>query len=438
MIPTVSIALQAGRPAAAAGVPSVSIAPPAANATTAAPSPVRGPGPQNAAVQGINPFISELQNGDRGVGNHPVDAGNSAQLLVDTKQFVPAVMQDLKGAKSQINVTMFSWQDDGAGREIGDLLMRKAQAGVDVNVVIDAFGSRQWPLSRYKGYIDQMKEAGVHVVKNWRLNMPLVSDDNTGVRATDHRKIFEIDGKVAYLGGMNLAKKYDEWHDTMVRIEGPAAARAGAEVLGRSKDLGGKVTAANEETLAEGLRTNVNRGSAQVQIVGNSPKVELGASKEFFNLADKAKERFWVLTPFIGSNHEMIDKLVETAQRGVDVRLAVPGPNKWKNGKYALKLTRSYYSQLAAGGVKLYEQPQMSHSKLWLSDSTANISSVNIGDHSAKMDYEVGATINDPKFVGQVEALFHRDFDRSRAIPTTEANSYGMWEKVRKMLPVRI
>ena len=412
MIPTISIAPQGTCPVAAPGVPGVSIGP--------------------------NPFVTELQAGDRSIGHNPVENGNTAQLLVDTRQFVPAVMQDLRAARSQINATMFSWQDDGAGKEIGDLLMKKAQQGVDVNVVIDAFGSRQWPLSRYKGYIDQMKDAGVHVLRNWRLDMPLVGDDNTGVRATDHRKIFEIDGKVAYLGGMNLAKKYDEWHDTMVRIEGPAAARAGAEVLGRFKDLGGTVSAQNAAILDEGLHTPVSQGTAAVQILGNSPKVELDATREFFNLADKARDRFWVLTPFIGSNHAMIDKLVETAQRGVDVRLAVPGPNPWKNGKFALKLTRSYYSQLAAGGVKLYEQPQMSHSKLWLSDNTANISSVNIGDHSASMDYEMSATINDPSFVGQVESLFNRDFGRSRQIPTAEANSYGMWEKLRGLLPVRI
>jgi phosphatidylserine/phosphatidylglycerophosphate/cardiolipin synthase-like enzyme len=174
-------------------------------------------------------------------------------------------------------------------------------------------------------------------------------------------------------------------------------------------------------------------GQAQVKLVGNSPKVELAATQEFYDLADRAQKRFWVLSPYLG-DQRMIGKLVETAQRGVDVRLAVPGPNPWKNGKFALRLTRSFYPQLVNGGVKVYEQPQMSHSKLWLSDDIANISSVNLDHHSSHMDYEIGATIQDPKFLGQVEGLFARDFGRSRPIGVEEANSHRTIEKVRNII----
>lgn len=385
----------------------------------------------------ILPLVASAREGDRSVGDHPTVGGNQARLLIDTAQFVPAVLRDINQARDHVNITMFSFQDDGAGKSIGDALKQKAREGVEVNLIIDGFGSRQWPMSRYRAHIEDLKRAGVNVQRNWRWNLPFIPDNNSGVRAIDHRKIFEVDGKVAYLGGMNLSKQFDEWHDTMVRIQGPAAAVAGAEIAGRWVDTGGAMSDRRVQTLAMGAADSARSGAATVQILGNSPRGALEATDEFFRMARSATQRFWVLTPFIG-NHEMVDELVAAAKRGVDVRVAVPGPNPWKNGKFARPLTQSFYPELAQGGVRIYEQPQMSHAKLWLSDDTANISSVNLDHHSASMDYEIGATVHDPTFRTQVEQLFSRDFARSRVITADEAASHANLTRIREALGIRV
>ena len=380
------------------------------------------------------PLVAAAANGDRHVVGLPETHGNTARLLVDTEQFVPAVLKDIAAAQKQVNVTMFSWQDDGAGRTIGEALKQKVKDGVEVNVLIDGLGSRQWPGSRYRKYIDELSDAGINVKRNW----PTSAAGRDAVAAIDHRKIFEIDGRIAYLGGMNLAAKYDKWHDLMVRIEGPAAAQAGAELAGRWSDLGGKLGESRAAVLAAGATAGAAaQGKAGVKLLGNSPRGELAVTTEFFNMARTARKRLWVLSPYIG-NKAMVEALADAARRGVDVRVAVPGPNPWKNGKIALKLTRAFYDDLVEAGVKVFEQPQMSHGKLWLSDDTANISSVNLDRRSAMFSYEIGATINDATFLKQVEQLFDRDFGRSRVVTAKETDQYRGMEILRKVLNLRV
>ena len=386
-------------------------------------NPLRTTSPVMAAL------VDAATRGDRHVVDLPQTVGNSARLLVDTAQFVPAVLRDIAAARHQVNITMFSWQDDGTGKRLAEALKYKARQGIEVNVQIDAIGSQQWPLSRRRAFINDMKAAGVSVKRHW---------PTSASGTIDHRKIFEIDGRIAYLGGMNLAAKYDNWHDVMVRLEGPAAAQAGAELAGRWIDTGGKISPRRVAVLtAHGPRKPTLNARAAVKLLGNSPQIELAATREFFHLAATAKKRLWVMSPYIG-NKEMVNALTRAAKRGVDVRVTVPGPNEWKNGQFTAKLTRGFYSDLLRAGVKLYEQPQMTHAKLWLSDNTANISSVNLDRRSAMDAYEIGATIADTSFRRQVEQLFLRDFKRSRQIGAKDSDQYRAVELLRKKLNLRV
>src|SRR5262249_33679256 len=152
-------------------------------------------------------------------------------------------------------------------------------------------------------------------------------------------------------GGMNLAKNYENWHDTMVRIEGPVVGQVAAEFIGRWVDIGGKVSAQQRQQVLGFADGNTrDAGDADEMVVANSPKGDLALTDHFFERTKMAKRRIWIETPFIGSD-DMIEALIDAAKRNVDVRIVVSGE---KLTPMVLP-TRTYYLDLIRAGVAVYE-----------------------------------------------------------------------------------
>lgn len=341
-------------------------------------------------------------------------------LLVDTKEFIPKVLEDIQSARDSIAISMFAWAPTGPGKVIAEALKEKARHGVKVAVTLDGFGSRLFPFSEGTRLVKDLRKAGIDVKANWGLRMPW----GTGKGAIDHRKIFVIDDSTAYVGGMNLSEKYYEWHDVMLRMTGAAAQAASDSFNTTWNRLGGDPSAINEGQLQQrrALKSGITQQSLpresahnRIDLVENKPHSDLKATREFFLQVANARNRIWIETPFIGSE-KMVQALAAAARRGVDVRVVVPGPNKWKNGKVALHTTRTYYPDLLKAGAHLYEQPEMSHAKVWLIDDQSTVGSVNIDTLSEKMIYEIAAKTYSAEARQQVDELFQVDMARSRKI----------------------
>lgn len=364
-------------------------------------------------------IIDDAARGDAHVGRHPVVAGNNVQLLVDSPQMAPRLFEDVRNARTVVDVSMFSWFPNGTGEQLANLLISKAKAGVEVNVQVDTEGSVQIPGTSFYRMFQRMQDAGVNIRRN-----PWVRVDRSGVRMlpVDHRKLAVIDGNIAYLGGMNLSAGYDDWHDTMLRIQGPAAAVAGAEFVGRWSDLGGNLSRPHELALEANLDRPAPDGNIGVKIIANTPGGDEAITDEFFNLAKTAQKRLWIETPFVGSP-AMVQALAGAVQRGVDVRVAVPGFFTWKAGIPTAAVTRSFFADMLTAGVKLYEQPQMTHAKMILADDLATVGSFNLTERSSHDIYEIAAQISDAGFTNQLSGLFTRDFERSRVVDPAEARS---------------
>jgi cardiolipin synthase len=355
-----------------------------------------------------------------GVRTYDEVGGNDARLLVGYDKFVPSVLADLRAAKDVINVAEYNWEPTGPSGEIAEILKAKARAGVDVNVTTDKRGSfgvdSNSDPDDARAYFDDLEAAGVHVI---------VSDPGGNAVPfglfLDHRKLFDIDHRVAYVGGFGLAGgergKYDNWHDMMLRVEGPAAAQAGQEFLHHWQLEGGTVSP--KQLQAFGNATPVANASDAVRFLPNTPGEGLDATDDFFEQAKAPGTRLWVMTPYIGD--EGVQKaLIAASKAGKDVRVLVPSPESGSNGPQ-LHVSRAFYRDMINAGVRVFEYPTMMHAKAWLSDDQFTVGSTNLSDGALDEYLELSAAVrNDPEMLDQVETMLEQDFDKSREVQPDE------------------
>ena len=168
---------------------------------------------------------------EQGIVGSPLVVGNKVTLLQDGPATYQAMFAAIRKAKDHINVESYIIEDDEVGRQFSDLLLERQARGVQINLIYDSLGAFATP----KTFFDRLTQAGVQVLefnpavtKPWALNN------------RDHRKLLVVDGRTAFLGGINISSVYSSgssisrgggpadatlgWRDTDVRIEGPVVA----------------------------------------------------------------------------------------------------------------------------------------------------------------------------------------------------------------------
>ena len=394
----------------------------AAAATTTPGNPrsddVPGFLPSMPALDGKS-LVDAASAGNTFVRQGSTTQGNRVRLLTDEGEVLPQLLSSIAGAKQQIDLDMFSLEASGAGRTVIDALKAKAGEGVAVNVQVDQVGSMVGPMMHGSDMVKEMTGAGINVIVNKRLQL------RGGMQPVDHRKLLVVDGDVAFTGGMNLSRKFGKWHDVMAKVEGPAAARMGAEFVARWAAEGGKVTDQTRSLLEAGTDHSPIAGAADatagVATLVNRPGVDHHASEFLLQALDVAKDRAYVLTPTL-SNPDVIDKLIAAAKRGVDARVAVSGPEGWIGTRALGLIGSAFYKDLLNGGVKVYEQPGMSHAKVMLVDNVATVGSMNMTRRAMLWDHELNIASDDPTFRAQIENLFQTDFGRSHQVTQADAH----------------
>lgn len=346
------------------------------------------------------------QMGAYGTGylkSHPWTTGNRVDLLTGQQEWTAQLLADIKGAKRVVNIAQYNWEADAHGRAIVDALKEAAARNVEVNVIVDRFGSHTIRGSRHplraRKLVDEMRAAGINVsvyYPPYKLN--------PYKRELYHPKFARIDD-IAHVAGMGFGEKYATWNDLALRIEGPAAAQAGAEYAARMVDLGAPLSSRHRALLAEGFHAPVRAGWAGAKLVANSPGHRLDATADFLQAARQARERLWVMTPYIG-DPLVVDALNEAASRGVDVRVLSPGP-KSRNNKIQVTLSRSFYADLAPG-VKMFELDEMMHAKAWLSDGRLTVGSTNLSAGSLRTYWELSAAVEDARAAAKYGAAFEQ------------------------------
>jgi cardiolipin synthase len=366
------------------------------------------------------------------ITDSPLTKGNKATLLADGEATYAAMFKAIRNARDHINLETYIIEDDETGRKFADLLLQRQAEGVQVNLMYDSVGSMKTPSS----FFQRLRDGGIQVVGFNPIN-PLKAWETWGLTHRDHRKILITDGKVAIIGGINISKVYSSspftrkqnekapihWRDTDIQIEGPAAAEFQKLFLDTwKKQKGPELSGRNY--FPELKET----GKALVRVLGSTPGQDNRIPFIAYVSAITFAEHSVHMTNSYFIPDDQIEKaLADAAERGVDVKIILPGVS---DSQMALYAQRYHYSGLLRSGVKLYERnSSLLHAKTAVIDEVwSTVGSTNMDFLSLLNNDEVNAVILNLEFAVEMEKMFARDLADSRQIQWEE------WKK-RPFLP---
>ena len=274
-------------------------------------------------------------------------SGNTAELLKNGNQIFPAMTEAIRQAKKTVNLETYIFQPDEAGRLFADAMIDAANRGVEVRLLIDAWGSEVGDLR------DQIEKAGIR----WREYRPIRLFSIYKVGKRTHRKILVVDGKIAFTGGLGISKEWlgnarnsSEWRDTQVRVTGPVVDQMQAIFAEDWTYTTGEILAGEKFY----PKRDGPGGPVQAQAIKASRGDESSLAKMFYYVAiQSAVKSIYIQNAYFLPDKQVRDALVNAVARGVDVKVMVPGRH------IDLPMVRLaswlHYGDMLKGGVKIYE-----------------------------------------------------------------------------------
>lgn len=343
--------------------------------------------------------------------------GNDVQVFTDGYSMYQELFRRIAKAKHHIHLEFYIFEDDAVGRLLRDLLIDKAREGVSVRLLYDDVGC--WDVNPM--FYDEMLCEGIEVRSFLKVRFPQFTSK---VNYRNHRKLAIIDGKVGFIGGMNIALRYLKgvpwgvWRDTHICLKGKA-------VYGIQTAFLTDWFAVDRTLLtsAQYFPKMDTVGTSVAQIVTSDPVGEwhdimLGLVKAI----SCAQRYIYVETPYFLPTEQVMAAFQTAALSGVDVRLMIP---KKADAFITHKGTMSYLDELMKSGVKVYfYRAGFLHSKLWVADDEwASVGSTNLDFRSFEHNFEANAFFYDEKTVCAMKEIFLEDMKKCMTL------SQKIWDK---------
>jgi cardiolipin synthase len=323
---------------------------------------------------------------------------SDVRLYLDGPEFFPAILEDIAAARHSIHMMMFGMTDGTIAETFTTALADKATQGVEVRVILDAYGAKVTGES--KPYLDRMTAAGVQIVVNHEF--PLDRDGLVGAQSidwqgdevgeSDHRKAFVIDGVIGWVGGAGLQDHFNggTFLDTFARVEGSIVLQMQAVFLTSFAVLGGPVESAGG-SLAAFFPEPDAAGTIRATLLQNVPGGFLPGTQASQAIIEHATERLEIMNPYF-TDPGMLDRIVDAAHRGVHVRLVISA--KTNNGP-ADDALKHHYQRLLDAGVEIWEYPVTVHAKVTIADDAMIIGTINYDAWALYRNLEIGILIED-------------------------------------------
>ena len=342
------------------------------------------------------------------IAGMPFMPGNRVDLLVDGAATFDALFGAIDRADHDLLVQFYTLRDDGLGTEMIDRLIAAAERGVSVRLYTDAVGSNS--LSRRT--LRRMEAAGIDGVAQ-RRNRPIARRLQINFR--NHRKTVIVDGREAYLGGLNVGDDYmgrnpafGAWRDSFVRVTGPAVKQL---QLVFAEDWHWLTGTALRHALDWSPPAPAGRTDALVVATGPIDG-EDGAAALFFAAIAAAGRRIWISTPYFVPDIALMSALKHAAARGCEVRILVPDTID----HYLPWLAAfAYFDELRAAGVEIwrYRDGFLHQKALLVDDCLSGIGSTNFDNRSFRLNFETMALFLDTDLAARIEQMLQADFARS-------------------------
>ncbi|MBI4564091.1 MAG: cardiolipin synthase ClsB [Planctomycetes bacterium] len=354
--------------------------------------------------------------------------GHRLTLHRDGAEAYPRMLQAIRDAQQSVLLETYLFADDATGRRFADALAERAKAGIDVRILYDAVGSR----TTDHAFFGDLRARGVKVVSfhplvRWFAGLTF------GRR--NHRKLLVVDGRVAFVGGLNISREYAStadgglgWRDTLVEIEGPCV----LELQGTFLELWTRVRKKDPPLLSRSPAP-VSEGARVLAVSSQHLRDRWEIARHYRHAIEQARERVWIASAYFLPSLRFSRRLRAARQRGVDVRLLVPGRTGFAPVLYAMQ--RLFTSHLLAS-MRVFEWPgPMMHAKTMVVDGTwSTVGSYNIDHLSGVHNYELIVVVCDADFGRRMTSMFEEDFARSREITRDTWRNRGWGRRILEHL----
>ena len=384
----------------------------------------------------------------------PLVTGNRVDLLQDGPGTYAAMFEAIANARDHINLESYILEAEGPGEEFARRLIARAKAGVRVNVLYDSFGSIGTPAS----YFDHLRANGVNVCEY----NPLRRLGNLLSRALhlrDHRKLMVVDGRIGFIGGVNISPVYSAGSSPLAALGGSGMAAPGADG-GAPPKPGWRDTHVRVEgpSVAQLQRLFMRHWSKHSSIAlrgthyfpplapAGSQRVALAACdagrrrnpfyRALLSALDASQHRVFLTTAYLVPTRRLMRALVKAARRGVDVHLLLPGVSDfWA----PLQAGRSHYSRLLRAGIHLHElHDTLLHAKTCVIDGMwTTVGSSNLDWRSFLHNAEANLVVLDATLAQEMERVFMDDVARAREIVRAEWARRGLRQRIVETLARR-
>jgi cardiolipin synthase A/B len=332
-------------------------------------------------------------------------AGHSVSLCQNGSVF-DALVQQIDGAKSSINVAMYIWEEGAASERVVKALVARARAGVRCRILVDDVGSPDFGTTVQA----QLAQGGCEV----RIFRPLSGKEKL---ARNHRKLVVVDGMAAVTGGFGIRDTWlgdgiraESWRDSNVLFTGPAVSGAQQAFAENWQEAGGALLP------AEAFPDLETTAPVRAAFVSSSQGVLTRAERLTQLMIAAATRRLWIANAYFVPSPGILSLIQEKARAGLDVRILAPYKNS--DSKTAFGLQHTEYGRLMKQGVKIWEYtPSMMHAKTMLvDDELALIGSINLDPLSLNELEEDALVVQDRGFADQLDRAFTADCARSKRL----------------------
>jgi cardiolipin synthase A/B len=373
-----------------------------------------------------DPFLLQLAS----LADSAINRTGRLDVFTDGPAFYPAILDAFRSAQRNINLEAYVFQKGEIARRYVEVLAERARAGVQVNMVLDAFGSLGAPTRIFAPLL----QAGGKVVRYNRLTWYrlLRMDSRT------HRELVIVDGKLGFIGGAGVADQWftgvhnnPRWRDTMIRVEGEAVANLQATFAENWLQAAGELIAGNA------YFPDIQCPDPTTALVVNSTPTTGGSTRARILmqlLIASARRTIAITTPYFLPDKTLMRELCRAIERGVKVRILVPGTKS--DHLLTRSTSRGAYGELLKNGAEVYEyQPSMIHAKILIVDDLWTVvGSTNFDNRSFGINDEVNLAVRDCAVAQRLGEDFTADLRQSQRITLEDWRRRPVAERITELL----
>ena len=364
------------------------------------------------------------------IGNFLYHQGYPMYTASDMKYFTVGesafkdMLEEMEKASAFILMSFFTIRDGEVLSSICRVIEKKVKSGVDVKLIYDDAGS---VFQVSDTTVHELASVGVEIVK---FNPVENGFNRFFFNHRTHQKMVDIDGRIAYTGGINASDRYaninspfGHWKDVAIKVKGEAVWSFTLIFLGMWAASGKKVDFERYKAVQEGEDRERGDEMKLCQPFADGPSKDAvnNALDAYRLMVHEATKKVYITTPYLIVDDTLRDALILAAQSGVDVKIITPGiPDK----KRVKLITEYHYGELLRHGVEIYEYtPGFIHQKVVFNEFSSLIGTINMDFRSFYLHYEMGVWSPDRELLNFLEKDFEETLLKCRKI------TYGEWMK---------